>query len=440
MTLEPHGRAAEGLRARQRARELTPEAPDVNSAYLFALNTSNATLEEIADEHRRWGSEFVRITGGAPTPHDHVKDPARRLRVGYVSADLREHAVAFFMAPILAHHDASVVEVYCYVNQHRSDHTSSQLRRYAHHWTSLSDSSDEAAAERIGNDGIDILVDLSGYTAGGRLGVFARQAAPIQVTYLGYPNTTGLPTMQYRITDRWADPPGRTEHLHSELLLRLPHSFLCYAPPSDSPAVAERSSAERGAVTFGSFNRGRKLSESTISLWSRILVALPEARILLKPGPIDRAELRDRFARQGVAADRIDLLDYSPGIPGHLDAYRAVDIALDSFPYNGTTTTCEALWMGVPVITLAGPDHRSRVGASLLRNVGLPEFIAESGDAYVECAQQLAQDAQRLRTLRASLRERMLRSALMDGKRFTQDLEAAYRTIWTEWCSETGRR
>jgi protein O-GlcNAc transferase len=360
--------------------------------------------------------------------------------VGYVSPDFRQHAVAFFMAPILTQHDHRVVEVHCYVDQRNNDDTSSQLRRHADHWTMIAGQPDEAVVQRIRQDGIDILVDLAGYTAGSRLGVFARQAAPIQVTYLGYPNTTGLPTIQYRITDRWADPPGETEHLHSEELIRPSSSFLCYAPPTGCPDVVEPPVVQGGRITFGSFNRGRKITDLVVSLWSRLLRELPSSRLLLKPGPVDRAALRARFSAHGVGADRIDIVAYSASILHHFADYGSIDVALDTFPYHGTTTTCDAMWMGVPVVTLAGHDHRSRVGVSLLRSTDLAELIAETPDEYVERALGLAQNPDRLRQLRAAQRGVMLRSPLMDAQSFTRALEAAYREMWVRWCSERRAR
>jgi len=292
-------------------------------------------------------------------------------------------------------------------------------------------------ADRIRADGVDILVDLAGHTVNGRLRMFARRAAPVQVSYLGYPDTTGLDTMDYRLTDQWADPAGMTEGHYTESLVRLPGGFLSYGPPRACPAPGLPPVLEAGHLTFGSFNNASKLNPGVIALWSDLLKALPDARLLLKSQQLGDAGtrdwFRDRFEANGVSAQRVEFLGWQANGTSHLELYRKVDIGLDPFPYNGTTTTCEALWMGVPVITMAGDRHCARVGVSLLSKTGLDGLIADSARDFVEKAGALAADIGRLRELRAELRERMQASGLTNGRSLAAELEAAYRRMWRDW-------
>lgn len=436
VALRALGEGEEGLAAMRRAMALAPRHIPNGSAYLLALNESDsATTEEIAVEHRRWGDYISGTVTGETVLHTNVPEPARRLRVGYVSADFRAHSVAFFVAPILALHDHSVVEVHCYSNHPSGDSVTAQLRRNADHWVEASGMSDDTLAAKIRADRIDILVDLSGHTAGSRLGVFARKPAPVQVTYLGYPNTTGLGSVDFRISDAWADPIGLTEPLHTERLLRLSETFLCYVPLAGGPEVAAPPMSVGLTPTFGCFNRGRKFNASLLLAWSRILAEVPSARLLLKPGPVDRAVLLRQMSGVGITAERVAFLAFDADVRNHLEHYSHVDVALDTFPYSGTTTTCEAMWMGVPVVTLAGADHRSRVGASLLRHGGLRDCVTSSEEEYVARAIALVSDPIELRRRRLEQRAQMEQSPLMDPRRFVQDLELRYRDAWMEWCA-----
>jgi len=293
-------------------------------------------------------------------------------------------------------------------------------------------------AERIREDEVDILVDLTGHTGENRLLVFARKPAPVQVTYLGYPNTTGLPTIDYRLTDAWADPPGQTECFHTEELVRLPDGFLCYQPLQESPDVTVLPAKAAGRISFASFNNASKVGAEVIALWSKILHAVPGARLIMKAAQLSdlgvRGHFESLFEQQRISPAQIELRGSVLASTEHLAMYQEVDIALDPFPYNGTTTSCEALWMGVPVITLAGRTHAARVGVSLLSSVGLPELIADTPAAYLELAVRLAKDLDRLETLREGLRHKMQQSPLTDATGFTRSLESVYRMIWKKWC------
>jgi len=319
---------------------------------------------------------------------------------------------------------------------------SDRLRQLAGRWVNVCELSDDQLSRAIKEDAVDILVDLAGHTAGNRLLVFAAGAAPIQMTYLGYPNTTGIPPelMRYRITDAQADPAGPADSMDTEELLRLPHTFLCYRSPAECPDPAPPPFAKNGFITFGSFNNLAKVNSFVMHLWSHMLQAIPRSRIMLKAKSFADVQVRDRiireFAARGIVADRIALVRPDPAYVDHLRHYGDIDIALDPHPYNGTTTTCEAMWMGVPVITLTGDVHRSRVGVSLLSNVGLAEFIAATPDEYVRVAERLSANPSRLSQLRAELRQIMRGSALMQALPFTRALEAAYRFAWQRWLSE----
>ena len=366
-------------------------------------------------------------------------DPGRRLRIGYVSGDFGRHSVSYFLAPVLANHDRDAFELFCYSTRPRDDDMTARLRASADHWRTLAGLTDDLAAALVRSDQIDILIDLSGHTAHNRLTVFAQKPAPVQVSWLGFPGTTGLAAMDYRVVDAITDPEGRTADWTSESLIRLPHGFLCFDPPREAPDVASPPCLD-GLLTFGSFNNPAKLSLATLNAWADLMRRLPESRLLLKGLPFGdeaaRALLLERLESRGVTADRITLLAWAPDRGGHLGLYGKIDVALDPFPYNGTTTTCEALWMGVPVVTLEGTRHSGRVGASLLTRLGLQELIAADTESYIRIAADLAADRERLSKLRQSLRPRMSASPLCDGPAFTRDLEAAFRSMWRNWCGK----
>jgi tetratricopeptide (TPR) repeat protein len=438
--LKESGRLAESLAVHRHTVGLDPRLPAGRSNLLYTLNyDETVSPQALYAEHLAWGnSEGARFpTAGARFANS--PEPDRRLRIGYVSGDFRHHSVAFFFGPLLEAHDRAGVEVFLYPNDTRADATTARLKARADHWVPIHQLSDELAAARIREDAIDILVDLSGHTSHNRMMLFARKPAPLAVTWLGYPNTTGLTAIDYRLTDAVTDPPGEADALHSERLVRLAPGFLCYRAPDDAGPVAPLPARAAGHVTFGSFNNVAKLSPATIALWARLLREVADARLLLKASQFKDRGTRERvaaaFAAAGVAAERLTILPPQQTTAGHLAEYARVDIALDPLAYNGTATTCEALWMGVPVVTLRGDRHAARVGASLLTAVGLERLIAPSADAYVATAVGLARDLAGLAALRAGLRERMRASPLTDGAGFGRTVEAAYRTMWRDWCT-----
>ncbi len=438
--LQITGRLDEAIASYRQALRLKPDYAEAHDNLIFAFNYHPGyDAGMIFEELRRWNQQHTEPLKKFIRPHTNDRNPDRRLRIGYVSPDFREHPVGRFLLPVLEHHDHQQFEIFCYSSVTRPDAITARFRSVADHWQEIRNSSDDHAADQIRADGIDVLVDLSGHTAGNRLLVFARKPAPVQVSYLGYPGTTGLSTIDYRLTDGLADPPGLTDGFHTESLFRLPQSNWCYAEPDDSPPVQPPPAIGRGHVTFGSFNSFAKATEAMLQIWGRILHEVPGSRLILKTFAFGSASVRDRirrnFAAQGIGADRLDLSGPQPDRLSHLASYAEMDIALNTFPYHGTTTTCEALWMGVPVVTLVGQSHVSRVGLSLLSNVGLPELAAATPDQYVKLAVNLAKDQDRLKALRDSLRERMRSSPLMDAPRFARDVEAAYRQMWRSWCA-----
>ena len=442
---QDQGKIEDAIFSYKKALQLKPDFPLAHSNLLLSLHYNDSIDPvQLFLQHKQWAAQQATQLATTIQPHLNDGSPDRRLRIGYLSPDFRTHSVAYFIEPVLTSHDRTAFEVFCYSDVICPDSTTNRLKGLAICWRDIVGMSDEQVADLIRGDQIDILVDLAGHTAHNRMLLFGRKPAPVQVTCIGYPDTTGLGTMDYRITDSWADPPGQTDHLYTEKLVRLPHGFLCYRPPEHAPEVTKLPGPEMEGITFGSFNHRAKITPEVVRQWSKILTSLANSRLVLKSKSLSdtgtQQLLREMFVENGISPGRIRFIGRIPSPFEHLKVYNSIDIGLDTFPYNGTTTTCEALWMGVPVIALAGHSHVSRVGVSLLSNAGLTELIAESGDAYVEKAITLAGDLRRLQTLRAGLRDMMSRSPLTDAHRFTRDMEEAYRKMWRHWCDHTQKK
>jgi protein O-GlcNAc transferase len=422
--------------AYSRALALAPDSRAVASNRLYALTLSPTVDDDaVAAEFRSWGGHQP-VPGPRPATS---ADPERVLRIGYVSADFGRHPVGWFLSPVLANHDPAQVEAWCYSGRRREDEVSARLAGHARVWRRVAGLDDEALTRLIRDDGIDILVDLSGHTAGNRLGVFARGAAPVQATWGGLIGTSALAAVDWLIADRHGIPPD-LEPLYAERIWRLPDGYVCYGPPDYAPEPGPLPARAAGRITFGCFNRLAKLNDGTLALWARVLDAVPGSRLLLKTKELSCPELRRRtslrLAGLGIGPDRLTLAEGAPH-PALLAAYGEVDVALDPFPYSGGLTTLEAFWMGVPVVTLPGRRFVSRHTLTHASVLGRPEWVAHDADAYVRIAAGLARDLDALSSIRAGLRAEMAASPLCDGPRFTRNLEAAFRAMWREWC--TGR-
>ena len=388
------------------------------------------------EEHRRWNRQHAEPLAKLIQPHSHNRDPHRRLRIGYLSPDFRSHPVGRFLLPLLESHDHQQFEIFGYPSVRVPDTITDRCRAQADVWRDVLGSSDEQVAQTIRQDQVDILVDLTMHMADNRLLVFARKPAPVQVTYLAYCGTTGLETMDYRLTDPYLDPPGQDQPIYREQSVRLPETYWCYRPPIETPPVGALPALEAGQVSFGSLNNFCKVSPPALAAWSQLLQAVPGSRLLLHAhAGSHRDRVRAFLAEQGISAERLAFVDFLPAAE-YFGVYRRIDVALDTFPYGGGTTTCDALWMGVPVVSLAGQTAVGRGGVSILSNVGVPELVAHDCEEYVRIAVELAGDLSRLSALRATLRERMQASPLMNAPRFARHVEAAYRKMWQRWCAK----
>ncbi len=430
------GRMTEALAGVERALRLHPAADSLHTARLFLLQYDpGRTMAQVAQAHADWGARYP----DRPAPA--VAAPAPRLRIGYVSPDFRAHPVGFFLEPVLAAHDRSQIEAICYANTANPDWKTERLRGLADGWVWTAGMSDGDLADRIRADGVHILVDLAGHTFGNRLGVFARRAAPVQVTWAGYVGTTGLPAMDYLISDHRQSPDG-ADGWAIEGIVRMPESYVPWAPPDDAPPVAPLPMLVNGYPTFGSLNALPKLNAPVAALWARVLDAVPGARLLLRTPGFDDAGLRartlDLFAKAGADPARIILRGGAPHRE-FLDGYGEIDVALDPFPYSGGLTTLEALWMGVPVVTLGGDRFCARHAVTHLASAGLSGLAVADSDAYVAMAAALVSDAGALAGLRAILRDRLASSPALDGERFTRALEAAFGAMWQRAVTGQGR-
>jgi protein O-GlcNAc transferase len=450
--LEAQGQVAAAVESYRTALKIQPNFSAAHSNLIYALHFDpDYDPQAICKEHRLWNQQHAeplkKFIKSHTDPDLHRDDPDRRLKIAYLSPDFREHSVGYFIENLLAAHDPAAVDVFCYADLPHPDHVSRRIESSyikPGHWRRITGQTDQQVADMICSDQIDILVDLAGHTANNRLLIFALKPAPIQVNYLGYPDSTGLSTMDYRFTDALADPPDVGEEFYTEELVRLEQTFLCYRPMDSAPAVGPLPASKTGFITFGCFNAWPKINAQHLSLWSQILHAVPGSRLLIKSRGLrdqtGRRHLMELCTSSGISPDRLELLGKVVSSAGHLELYNRVDIALDTFPYHGTTTTCEAMWMGVPMVTLVGNTHMSRVGVSLLNNMGLPELIAQNPEQYVQIAVKLAGDLPRLTELRKTLRPQMEASPLMDAKRFARNVEAAYRQMWRKWCSASSLR
>ena len=426
--LKDRARGMDALPQYRKSMELNPDDRDAPSNYLLChMYIPDIDPKLVFEEHKKWGISTAKKF--PPAFKFKPREAGAKIRVGFLSADLCHHPVAHFIEPIFRGYDRERFEFVAYGDQRKSDEFSARFAKQVDLWRETSSYDDRALAKLIHEDRVDILFELAGHTAYNRLGVFALKPAPVQVSYLGYPGTTGLPTIDFRITDAFADPQGTTEYLHTEKLIRVPECAWCFEPDASGPEVEPLPALKNGFVTFGCFNNMAKLNPALFETWAEILLCVPGSHLRLKARTLTddgvRKELKSYFTDRGIEEDRLDFFGHTKKIADHLNHYHSVDIALDSFPYHGTTTTCEAMWMGCPVVTLAGKTHVSRVGVSLLSAVGLQEFITNTREAYIEKAVALAAQTDRLQELRSGMRDRLRNSVLMDEKRFVQGFDTA---------------
>ncbi len=429
------GNLDEAVACYRRALELKPEIAGTYSNLVYTLIFHpDYDSRTIYEEHLSWNKQFAVPLATLTQPHSNERTSGRRLRIGYVSSDFREHVVGFNLLPLFREHDHHQFEVFCYAHVRRPDLTTSLFQNYADNWRNVVGITDESLAQIIREDRIDILVDLTLHMALNRLLVFARKPAPVQVTFAGYPGTTGLTAIDYRLTDLYLDPPEFNDHNYSEKSVRLPDTFWCYDSITNGPAVNRLPAHEKGYITFGNLNNFIKINASVLELWAQVLKAVDRSQILIRAAEgSHRQHTLDFLEQQGVSPSRVNFVGNQSRLQ-YLELYHRIDIGLDTFPYNGHTTSLDSFWMGVPVITTVGRTVVGRAGLSQLMNLGLSELIAETPEQFVRVAVELANDLPRLTELRATLRHRMMNSPLMDAPRFTQNIEAAYRMMWQNWC------
>ena len=431
------GKLEEAVASYRKALVIRPDFAQAHSNLVFVEQyRTGVSPKKLGSIHAVWEKQF-----GAPLQkewrdHGNIPDLERRLRIGLVSPTLGRHPGGYFVVGLLEHRQENEVEFICYSDR-KPDDLTERFMELSDEWTDARGVSDEVLSQRIRSDRIDILIDLAGHTAKNRLLVFARKPAPIQVTWAGYVGSTGLSAMDYLIADYRHVPEGAERH-YSERVIRLPDGYVCYEPPDYAPQAGPLPFERNGFITFGSFNNTAKINDDVLAAWAEILKAVPNSRLILKYVHMDaegnRNRILDQFGARGVEQSRLTLEGKSPHSE-LLARYNDVDIALDTFPYTGGLTTCEALWMGVPAITKPGETFASRHSLSHLTNVGVPELVADDLPDYVSKAVELANDVSRLTGLRSGLRERMAKSALCDGEKFATDFTSAMRLIWHEWCS-----
>jgi protein O-GlcNAc transferase len=437
------GQVGETSRYYRRAVSLQPDSASTHSALLFTLHYDpEVDAQQLFSEHAWWGERHAAPLRRCRRPHENSRAVGRRLRVGYVSPDFRAHPVSRFFEPILRAHDRRSLHVTCYSDVKEPDAITQMMRGLPDVWREIRGITDERLAELIRQDRIDILVDLAGHLADHRLLMFARKPAPVQVTYLGYPDTTGVSAIGYRITDSIHDPPGETDRYHTEQLVRVDPCCWCYQPDDpDAPTPPEAPPLTRnGYVTFACLNRLVKVTPVVARLWGEIMRKVPNSRLVVLAEGHDGAadDVRGLLGGHGINPASVDVAGRI-GRDQYMNLYREVDVALDTFPYNGHTTTCDALWMGVPTVTLAGETHVARAGKNVLTQVALPDLVATTPEDYVAIAVALAHNQHRLSELRVTLRDRMRKSPLRDGQSLTSRIERAYLCMWQHWCSDTGR-
>lgn len=433
------GHAHQAVETTLAALEHLPLDPALLDALcMYSCYDDQLTPDQVYAFHQQFG-QSVQSRVRTPARYPHTPDPDRRIKVGFVSPDLRTHSIAYFIAPLFEQLDRDRFEVFAYHTSRHTDDMTAHLRQHSDHWRACPEGM-LGAQKQIVNDRIDLLIELNGHFAGNILPLFASKPTPVSISMIGYANTTGLPSIDVRIVDEITDPAPQSDAWASESLARVPGCFLCYRPPTSAPAPRDPDPAR--PFTFGSFNDLRKMSPSNLHAWADILAACPDATLLLKTSRLAhqsvRDELHQRFESMGIAPDRVELFARTDSMHEHLDLYNRIDCALDTFPYTGTTTTCEAVHMGVPTVTLLGQSHAGRVSASLLHAIDAPQYIADDRDAYIRIAADACAAGKRTAAQRTQLRDQLAASPLCDEQAYAHKIANAFEALWRGWCTQAG--
>ncbi len=425
------GEITEALTYYKKAISISPNDNTVSSNFLLACNYRTLDQHSVFELHREWEKRMREDS--TPSQRKTIRESTSPIKIGYVSADFRIHSVGYFIEPLIEHHDKKKFHIYCYHDCSIVDSTTERIKNHAHVWRPIYNISDQEVISMINADGIDILVDLAGHSSRNRLTLFLQKPAPIQISYLGYPNTTGLSTMDFRITDALADPEDQ-DQFYTEKLIRLSRCFLCYRPPDlDSNIPPASPFKQNGYITFGSFNNLPKVSEETISVWAAILRNVPNSKLVIKSKPFNDPhvihQFKSQFVKHNIEPDQLLFMGHSYNLEEHLNCYNLIDISLDTFPYNGTTTTCEALFMGRPVITLKGDRHGGRVGYSILNQIGCTDLITPNVEEYIGTAKNLAKNASTLESYHNTLKKSFTQSQLCNARSHSEAIEHSYQLI-----------
>jgi protein O-GlcNAc transferase len=433
--LKEMGRIPEAVDSYRRALELDPKSRMTRDNLILAAHYHpDYDAASLRREAEQWAKFHAAPLYPQTESYPNDRNPNRPPRIGYVSPDFRDHVLGHILLPLIRGHDHLQYTIYCYSNARKTDSLTEQFQAHADGWRDIHAVTDDQAAKEIRDDRIDILVDLALYTAGNRLSLFARKPAPVQVAYLAYPGTSGLKTMDFRLSDPYLDPADSDLAGYTEKTIRLPHSYWLHQP-GPSPDVAPPPSAATSQITFGCLNNAAKISQPALDLWADLLSRVPNSRLLIHSASTDQqSSILAHFTRRGIGQGRIEFAPRVPW-PQFAETFRRIDIALDPFPFGGGVTTCDTLWMGVPVVTLSGATAVGRGGRSILSNIGLPELIANSPAQYVQIAADLAANPARLTELRQTMRDRMKSSPLMNAAQFVREIESAYRQMWQQWCA-----
>lgn len=430
------GKAVDAATECKKTLSIMPEHYSAHSLLLFLSTLYLEDPHEIYILHKKWQErhDVQQIEGW--WEHEEF-DVDERIRVGYLSPNFYQHSVAYFFESLIANHNQNRFEIFCYSDVTNEDEVTERIRSYASTWRDTAKFTDTELVRQISDDRIHILVDLAGHTTNNRLMVMMQKPAPIQIQYIGYLFSTGIDRIDYWMTDAWTDPPGLSDEVSAETIIRLPRGYLCYQPNKQAPDVSQAPWEKNSYITFGSFNHVSKISDMAFELWVEVLLANPDTHLVLKNESFldepTRKEWLDRFGKKGIGRNRVRLLGITKSVVEHLGLYSRIDIGLDTMPYNGTTTTCEALWQGVPVITLPGNTHCGRQGISLLSQVGLYDLIAHSRDNFLSIASKLVDSPEKISEIRRNLRCKMAASSLCDGKSIAIEVESAFRDIYDKW-------